>query len=59
MKYRTLIKILLGILYLALTYGVLGPLLLSAKSGIAVALGIVVVIIIPAFIAVHFLNKFH
>ena len=57
--YSTLFKILLGILYVILTFGIFGPMLLSAKSGVAVGLGVLVVFVIPAFVSVYLINKFY
>jgi hypothetical protein len=53
MTNKRLIQILLGILYLVLTYGIVGPWLLSQASNIAFALGILVVVIVPAFIVIN------
>jgi hypothetical protein len=58
MKYKTALQILLGILYIALTFGVFGPMLMSAKSGLAVGLGILLVFVVPVFVSIALYNYF-
>jgi len=58
MKYKTALQIFLGLLYIVLTFGIFGPMLLSAKSGIAVGLGILLVFIVPVFVAIFTYNYF-
>jgi hypothetical protein len=58
MKYKTALQILLGIFYIALTFGIFGPMLLSAKSSVTVGLGILVVFVVPVFVSIFIYNYF-
>jgi hypothetical protein len=56
--YSTLLRVVLGIAYLVLTFGFIGPMLLSSKSGIAVGLGILVTFVVPLFVSLAIYNHF-
>lgn len=57
MTNKTLLKILAAFLYVALTYGVVGPWLVSQESNLALALGVLVAFVVPAFVLVN-IKKF-
>jgi hypothetical protein len=57
MTNKRVLQVLLGVLYLVLTYGIVGPWLISQASTLALALGVVVVFVIPAFVLVN-IKKF-
>lgn len=48
---------LASLAYLVVTYGVLGPWLVSQKSTLAFVLGIVVILVIPAFIVTYLIKN--
>lgn len=58
MTNKRLVQVFLGILYLVVTYGILGPYLISQNNTFAFALGILVTIVIPGFVLVNFKKIF-